>query len=361
MKDEEKTRQQLINELEELRRRLIQLEAAETECQQAIEEIHRNYQIQAVLNKLLHISLENLGLEAMLEQFIDEITSISWLALESTGAIFLVGKEPEVLEMKAFRALNSQLLKRCARVPFGICLCGRAAMSGETQFADCIDERHDFRYNGISPHGHYCVPIISGEDEVLGVITLFVSEGHQRNQKEENFLSAIADTLASIIELRNTQQKLKERGVELEIKSRDLEEINTALRVLLRKRDEDKVELEENFLFNMKQLVKPYLEKLRDSGMDEKQQLYLNILNANIDNIISPMVRKLSSRFLNLSASEIQVANLVMDGKRTKEIAVLLNVSDKTIEVHRKNIRKKLGLKNRKENLRTHLLSILNK
>ncbi len=62
MKDKEKTRAQLIKELEELRRRFIQMEAAENECQQAIEEIHRNYQTQAVLNKLLHISLENISI-----------------------------------------------------------------------------------------------------------------------------------------------------------------------------------------------------------------------------------------------------------------------------------------------------------
>jgi DNA-binding CsgD family transcriptional regulator/putative methionine-R-sulfoxide reductase with GAF domain len=361
MKDKEKTRAQLIYELKELRRRLIQLEAAENKFQQAMEEINRSYQIQTILNKLLHISLENFGLEAMLEQFIDEITSISWLALESKGAIFLVGEEAEMLEMKAYRALSSKLLKMCARVPFGKCLCGRAAMLGETQFADCIDERHEYGYNGISAHGHYCVPIISGKNEVLGVITLYVKEEHPRDQREENFLSAVADTLAGIIELINTQQKLKERGKELEITGKDLEEVNTALRVLLKKRDEDKLELEENFLFNIKQLVKPYLEKLKNSSLDEKQHAYLNILESNIDDIISPMARKLGVRYLSLSASEMQVANLVMDGKRTKEIAMLLNLSDKTIEVHRKNIRKKLGLKNKKLNLRTHLLSLQNK
>ena len=230
-------------------------------------------------------------------------------------------------------------------------------MLGETQFADCIDERHDLEYNGISPHGHYCVPIISGRNEVLGVITLYVTEGHQRNKREENFLSAIADTLAGIIELRNTQQKLKERGAELEFKSQDLEEVNTALRVLLRKRDEDKTVLENNFLSNIKQLVRPYLEMVKNSKLDEKQQSYINILETNINDIISPLARKLSSRYLNLSASEIQVANLIMDGKRTKEIASLLNLSDKTIEVHRRNMRKKLGLTNIKTNLRTHLLS----
>jgi DNA-binding CsgD family transcriptional regulator/GAF domain-containing protein len=358
MKFKDKTKDQLIRELERTHRRINHLETAESERQQAIEEINRSCQIQAVLNRLLHISLKNLDLEAMLEQFIDEITSIPWLALESKGAIFLAGKEPDTLEMKAYRALNTDALEVCARIPFGTCLCGRAAMSGETQFADRIDERHDLKYHGISPHGHYCVPIVSGGDEVLGVIALYVAEGHQRNKSEEDFLSAIADTLAGIIELRNTQQKLKERGAELEIKSRDLEELNTALRVLLRQRDEDRTTLEDNFLSNIKHLVQPYLERVRNSGLDEQQQSYMNILESNINEIISPLACKLNSRHLNLSALEIQVANLIMDGKRTKEIASLLNLSAKTIEVHRKNIRKKLGLTNRKTNLRTHLLSL---
>ncbi len=361
MKDKEKTKEQLIYELAELRRRLIQLEASEHECQQAVEEINRSYQIQSVLNKLLFISLENISLKAMLEQFINSITSLSWLALESKGAIFLVGEIPEVLEMKAHRAFDHRLIKMCARVPFGRCLCGRAALLGEIQFADCIDERHEHQYKDMSPHGHYCVPIISGEKIVLGVITLYVIVGHRQNKREEDFLTAVANTLAGIIELKGAQQKLKERGEELEIKSRDLEEVNTALRVLLKNRDEDKIEFEENLMFNVKELVEPYLEKLENSRMDEWQQSCLGVLKSNLNDITAPFARKLASKYFNLTASEFQVAKLVMDGKRSKEIASLLNVSDKTIEAHRKNIRKKLGLRNKKANLRAHLLSFQNK
>jgi DNA-binding CsgD family transcriptional regulator len=246
----------------------------------------------------------------------------------------------------------------CAQVPFGKCLCGRAALSGEIVFADCIDQRHDNHYDGISPHGHYCVPIRSRRKEVLGVITLYLMERHQQNQREEEFLTAIANTLAGIIELKQAEQWLKEREKELEIKSSNLEEANIALKVLLKRRDEDKTELEEKILFNVKELVAPYLEKLKKSGLDESQKAYLSVLGSNLENIVSPFGRSLSFGYLNLTPTEIQVANLVKQGKTTKEIAGLLNASRKTIETHRENIRDKLGIKNKKANLRTHLLSL---
>ena len=108
-----------------------------------MQKVSRSHQTLTVLNKLLYIALENISQREILEQFIDKITSLSWLALKSKGAIFLVGEDPQVLEMKAHRALNASLLSKCARVPFGRCLCGKAALTGELQFADCIDERHE--------------------------------------------------------------------------------------------------------------------------------------------------------------------------------------------------------------------------
>ena len=358
IKDKDKTKAQLIKELVELRQRIIQLEAFEIENKRTVEEIHRGYQIQAVLNRVLCISLKNISLEEMLEQFIDQITSLSWLALESKGGIFLVGEDPEVLVMKAHRSLGIPLLSMCAQIPFGRCLCGRAALSGEIVFADCVDARHEHQYEGISPHGHYCVPIMSGGKKVLGVITLYLREGHCKNQKEVDFLTSVANTLAGILELKKAEQTLKDRGEALAIKSRNLEEVNTALSVLLKKREDDKTELEEKVLFNIKKQVEPYLAKLKNSRLDERQQAYISILYSNINDIISPFSRKLSSRFLNLTPAEIEVATLVKYGKSTKEIAAVLNLSAKTIDVHRKNIRKKLGLRDKKANLRTHLLSI---
>jgi len=118
-----------------------------------------------------------------------------------------------------------------------------------------------------------------------------------------------------------------------------------------------KEELEEKVLSNIKELVDPYLEKLEGSGSDAKK-IYLSIIKSNIDEITSPFTRKLSSKYLNLTPSEIRIANLVKQGKTSKEIAGILHISGKTVGFHRENVRKKLGLKNQKANLRSHLLSL---
>jgi len=91
-----------------------------------------------------------------------------------------------------------------------------------------------------------------------------------------------------------------------------------------------------------------------------RQASLMSILESNLKDIVSPFARELTRKYLKFTPTEIQVANLVKQGKTTKEIADLLNVSDKTIESHRKNIRGKIGIKNKKENLQTHLLTIFN-
>jgi PAS domain S-box-containing protein len=147
----------------------------------------------------------------------------------------------------------------------------------------------------------------------------------------------------------------KKMEKELEIRTADLEELNTALRVLLKKREQDKTELEKNVLTNVKELVMPYLEKLERGRLTEKQRTYLNILKANLNEIISPFAHRLSFNHFNLTHKEMEVTNLIKYGRTTKEIADLLNLSIRTVESHRKNIRKKLGIKNKRSNLRTYL------
>ena len=161
-----------------------------------------------------------------------------------------------------------------------------------------------------------------------------------------------------IEERKQVESILKERRKELENKTHELEEVNAALKILLKHRDEDKKELEEKVIANVNKLVLPYVKKLDNSRLTDKQMVYLNIIESNLEDIITPFLNQLSSKYSNLTPSEIQVAGLVRDGKTTKEIADLLNSSTGAVNFHRNNIRKKLGLRNKKTNLRSLLLSL---
>jgi DNA-binding CsgD family transcriptional regulator/PAS domain-containing protein len=153
-------------------------------------------------------------------------------------------------------------------------------------------------------------------------------------------------------------RRIKNREIELQEKTNHLEEVNVALKVLVNQRNEDRAEFGENVILNIKELINPYIEKLKTSGLNRSQKTFIEIIETNLTNIISPFIGKLSSSHHSLTPMEIKVASLVKDGKTNKEIADLLNLSLSTILTHRHHIRNKFGLKNKKINLRTHLLSL---
>ncbi len=162
---------------------------------------------QSALNTILRISLEDIPLRQQFERVLDILLGLSWLPLEPKGGIFQVAEGEETLTLIAQRGLPPILQRECAHVPFGHCLCGIAAATREVQYADCIDERHAVTYPGIAPHGHYNVPILSRRG-VLGVIVLYLSHGHRKQDREIEFLGSVANTLAGIIEHRQTQEAL---------------------------------------------------------------------------------------------------------------------------------------------------------
>ena len=176
--------------------------------------------------------------------------------------------------------------------------------------------------------------------------------------KHRGEIKAVMLITRDMTERKQAEQALREKEAQLETKAKNLEEVNTALRVLLKRREEDKGELEEKVLSNVKDLVLPYLERLQKTSLDANQISCVSILESNLNDIVSPFSRRLSSKYLRLTPTEIRVANLIKEGKTTKEIAELMNLSDKTIQTHRDNIRKKMGIKNKKTNLRTYLSSL---
>jgi len=186
-----------------------------------------------------------------------------------------------------------------------------------------------------------------------------LQKAHDRLEQRTTELMKLNKKLKQEIEERKlAEQELRKREAQLKIQTSELEEVNTALRVLLKRRDQDKIETEEKVLYNVKELVVPYIERLKSGELDAKRRAYVSILESNLNEIVSPFARRLSSKYIGLTPTEIQIADLVKQGRTTKEIAEILNSSDRTIEFHRNNIRKKLGVNKSKVNLRSHLLSM---
>jgi PAS domain S-box-containing protein len=177
-------------------------------------------------------------------------------------------------------------------------------------------------------------------------------------------ISAIPSTNLSVLsflditERKLAEESLQKREAELKAKSEGLAEANTALKVLLKHREEDKASLEEQVLANVKKLIYPYLSELKHTKLNNAQMAYLETIEEHLRDIVSPFLRTLSSSYLNLTPRELEIAALVKDGKTTKEITDLLNISTTAVDFHRKNLRSKFGIKHKRTNLRSYLASL---
>jgi PAS domain S-box-containing protein len=179
-----------------------------------------------------------------------------------------------------------------------------------------------------------------------------------------NTISVIPGTKRSvssyidITERKKSEEALIKREAELRDKTRDLEKLNAALGVLLKKREDDRLELETNVISGLNKLVMPCVEKLKRSSLKGSDMTCLNIIESHLRDITSSFVHKLSSEHLKLTPRQLQIAGMIREGRTTKEIAEFMNVSLATVETHRQHIRDKLDLKGTRTNLRTFLASL---
>lgn len=201
------------------------------------------------------------------------------------------------------------------------------------------------------------VPLHDGNGNLLGAIEFIRDITDCRNARSG--LKEWEEKLQIITAVKErAEEALKKREAELEVKSKDLEELNTTLRVLLRQREEDRRDLMEGILSNIEALVIPFVEKLKKCRLDPHHMAYVEMVESGLKDITSAFPKKVGSQYPNLTPAEIQIANLIKTGKTTKEISKLLGVSPGAINFHRNNIRKKLGLNRKKINLISHLASL---
>lgn len=176
----------------------------EQQLRQSKEQAELSATQERVLEGLQHLSLTEIHRDDYFQSFIDYLLDhIPWLGLLHQGGIFLTsnhGKGNDLL-LVASRDLNPEIQQLCSRVAFGECLCGRAAKNREVIFTNCIDHRHDIRFEGMKPHGHYNIPLI-GETDVMGVMVLYLPHGYVPVDHESAFLTRVGDILCVGIERR---------------------------------------------------------------------------------------------------------------------------------------------------------------
>ena len=147
--------------------------------------------------------------------------------------------------------------------------------------------------------------------------------------------------------LRESEEKLSEQNVLLEQK-------NTALREILNQNRDEKERIEKQIQANADHLLKPVIEKLKGKGSLLAER-YIALLETNLKEITSSFGNEISSMMFSLTQKEIDVCNMIKNGFSSKQFAEAMNISPRTIETHRNNIRKKLAISGKEINLATYL------
>lgn len=221
----------------------------------------------------------------------------------------------------------------------------------------------------IERNANVCRNVRAGHSSEMGEIEIFhkdiptaVIEINSKLIQKDGKATGVLHIIRDITGRKQAEKELRKHRDHLDLlvreRTSELQEVNTALKVLLKQREEDRLALEQSVLTNIREQIIPYIEKLKTLKSLGKNIELLNILESNINDMVSPFTHKLSNHYPGFTPSELQLANLIKLGKTTKEIAETLNSSIRAIEFHRLNIRAKLGLKNRKDNLRSYLLAL---
>lgn len=286
------------------------------------ETIRRDYQFQRTISSILEMALEPVSLTEQLDHIMHAILSMPFLSPQDKGSIFLLAEnEPETLMLKAHHGLPQSVQRSCASVPFNKCLCGLAAGSRQIVFADCRDEQHEIVCEELGAHGHYCVPIVSGDGTVLGVMNLYVDVDHRRDPKEEELLVSVANTLAGIIQRHRTEHE----KLQLQAELAQIEKLSALGRLTANVAHE---------IRNPLTLVGGFARRMskKHSG-DDAERKYLDIIISEVgrlENILMNVLTYSKETQLNLEEHNINsILDEVLDlyGDKLRENAIHLQKS----------------------------------
>lgn len=210
----------------------------------------------------------------------------------------------------------------------------------ETRDANRLETKYDFKlrlkYDTTKETTYWdasVVPLLGAARKVTGIV-IFCLDVTNRHQALET---------------------IKRKQTELEVLGKKFEDSKAGMRALLDMQAQTRKRSEEKLSLNVNNLVLPLVARIKSSRLNKEQRAILDLIESTLTDITSGFSHELSSPALGLTPREILVAGLIKAGKTSKEIAAMLRVSPASIEFHRGNIRKKLGLTHKKRNLRSYL------
>jgi len=311
--------------------------------------IRREYLFQRTISSILEMALEPLPLTKQLNRIMGAILSMPFLSAQDMGSIYLLDEDdPQVLKLKAQHGLPESVRTRCDRISFGKCLCGLSATGRKIVFADCRDERHEITCIDLGSHAHYCIPIVSGDQTVLGVMNLYLREDHRRDPHEENLLISVANTVAGIIQRHQAQhekQKLQTELVQIEklsalgrLTANVAHEIRNPLtlvggfaRRMSKKHAEDDAEKKYlDIIISEVSRLESILMNVLTFSKDTKLKLEHHDINVIIDEVLNMYADKFRENSIDLKKSLDADPHLLLD--RSQIIGALSNLVANAID-----------------------------
>ena len=174
---------------------------------------------------------------------------------------------------------------------------------------------------------------------------------------ESRLIHAISVLIGTMVELADARDSLARQASELRARKAALQRKNIALRELLSLREREERVRARRLRTHLESVVLPILSRLRRRSLSPvERDRSLELLEERVRAIASPLADGGVSGLAGLlSPREVEVADFVRGGLGSKEIGTMLGISETTVERHRHNIRRKLGIADGSVNLASYL------